>query len=193
MNVTLPTEVTDSLKAFKAVAKWTEIVYVIAMLALGLELILGFFSYCSRAVSCVTYLLSGIATAAVMATAAMVTAMSVVVIGVIKSTAKYYGVTGSLNSRFLAVAWLAVAFAMASSLFWLFSACCCKREHHSRSPRHGNRDVEKPFLPSNSGSYAPIGDHQNNHGAYNSSYGNNHHNNNARSNLAYEPYSHANV
>jgi hypothetical protein len=195
-NVTLPTEITSSLKAFKAVTKWTEVVYVIAMIALGIELFIGFFTYCSRLISCLNYLISGVATAAVIATASMATAMSVVVIGAVEGTAKWYGVTGSINTQFLATVWLAVAFAMGASLFWLFSCCCCKREHHTSKRRGGARDVEKPFLASGgAGAYAPIGDQHHHNTGYNSGYGqathntHNTHNNNGR----YEPYSHSNV
>ncbi|KAI0126535.1 SUR7 protein [Xylariales sp. AK1849] len=190
-NITLPSEISTPLDAFKVVTKWTEVVYVIAMVALGLELFVGMFSYCSRAISCVTYLVSGIATVAVIAAAAMVTAMSAVVIGAVEGSAKVYGVTGSINTSFLATAWLGAAFAIAASSFWLFSSCCCKRDHHTN--RRSRHDDEKPFMPT-TGSYAPLHDnHQ--HGVYNQQqYGApRHQGHNTRSDLAYEPYSHSNV
>ncbi|KAK9420371.1 putative SUR7/PalI family-domain-containing protein [Seiridium unicorne] len=188
-NITLPTELTSSLTAFKTVTKWTEVVYIIAMVALGIELFAGIFTYCSRAVSCVTYLISGIATVAVCATAAMITAMAVIVVGAIEGTAKFYGVSGSINTSFLATVWLGAAFAIAASLFWLFSACCCKRDHNTR--RSKNHDDEKPFLPGNS--YAPLHDnHRGSYGYNQQAYAAPRHNN-ARSDLAYEPYSHSNV
>ncbi|KAF3003392.1 hypothetical protein E8E14_008291 [Neopestalotiopsis sp. 37M] len=184
-NITLPDEISDALTAFKTVTKWTEVVYIITMIALGLELVLGFFTYCSRAVSCVTYLVSGIATTAVCATAGMITALAVIVVGAIEGTAKAYGVTGTINTNMLAAAWLGAAFAIAASMFWLFSACCCKRDPKQRHSKHGD---EKPFL--STGAYAPIHDHQNNNHGYNQQAwaprGNN-----ARSDLAYEPYSHS--
>lgn len=177
------------MTAFKTVTKWTEVVYIITMIALGLELVLGFFTYCSRAISCVTYLVSGIATLAVCATAAMVTALAVIVVGAIESTAKYYGVSGSINKNFLAAVWLGAAFAIAASLFWLFSACCCKRDPKPRRSKNGE---EKAFMTS--GAYAPIHDHNNmnnNTHGYNQQAWAPRSANNARSDLAYEPYSHA--
>ncbi|KAI1844546.1 hypothetical protein JX265_001531 [Neoarthrinium moseri] len=187
-NVTLPDSITTSLKAFKTITKWTEVVYVIAMVALGVELFGGLFTYCSRAISCITYLISGVATVAVIAAAAMITAMASVVVGAVEASAKAYGVTASMNTSYLAAVWLGAAFAVGASLFWLFSACCCKREKHARR----SRDDEKPFIPN--GSYAPI--HDNRHSAQ--SYGYNQQayaapRSNARTDLAYEPYSHSRV
>lgn len=190
VNVTFPSTITNSLTAFKAVVKWTEVVFIIALIALGLELVLGAFTYCSRAISCVTYLLSGVASAAVIAAASLVTASSVIVIGAVESTAKFYGVTGSINTGFLACVWISAAFAMAASFFWIFTVCCCKREHHAK--HRSGRDDEKPFLAP-AGSYVPI--HDNNvHGYNQPQYGvPRHQANGPRSNLAYEPYSHNNV
>ncbi|KAH8197092.1 hypothetical protein TruAng_008731 [Truncatella angustata] len=185
-NITLPSEITGSISAFQKITKWTEVVYIIAMIALGIELVAGTFTYCSRAVSCITYLISGVATVAVCACAAMITAMAVIVVGAIEGTAKYYGVKGSINTNFLAAVWIGAAFTIAASLFWLFSACCCKRDHTRSSKNH---DDEKPFLPN--GSYAPLHDNRNSYGYNNQQAYTGH--NNARSDLAYEPYSHSRV
>ncbi|KAH8682417.1 SUR7/PalI family-domain-containing protein [Xylariales sp. PMI_506] len=190
LNITLPSTISDSLKAFKEVTKWTEIVYIIAMLSLGIELLVGLFSYCSRAVSCITYIISGIATIFVCGAAVLMTVMAAVVIGAVEGTAKWYGVTGSIDTKFLAVVWLGAAFSIASGLFWLFSCCCCKRDHHTS--RRG-RDDEKPFLPAGGSGYAPLGENRASYGYNNPAYGAPRHQGNARSDLAYEPYSHSNV
>ncbi|KAI1827805.1 SUR7 protein [Xylaria intraflava] len=184
-NVTLPKDIKDGLDLYKTVTKWTEIVFIIAIVALGLELVVGLFTACSRAVSCITWLISGFATAAIIATAVLLTVTGSTVLGVVYAAAHKYGVKTSLNTAFLAVLWLSVAFAIGAGLFWLFSICCCKPENrpHKRSS-HG--DGEK-LIPS--GAYAPLDEHA--HPGYNPYNFGAPQRGGARSDLAYEPYSHA--
>lgn len=187
-EVKLPKEVTESLKAFKEVTKWTEVVYVIAMIALGVELVFGFFTACSRAVSCCTWVFSTIATIAVGGFAAMVTAMSVIVVGAIEASAKWYGVKGSVNTSFLAVVWLGFAFALAAGAFWILTICCCKPESRRSHKRNDSGSTEK-FIPS--GQYAPLHDDRAPayNQTYNQSYGPPRHQSTApRHDMAYEPY-----
>ncbi|KAL7620366.1 hypothetical protein AAE478_009361 [Parahypoxylon ruwenzoriense] len=185
LNITIPQEVEDSLTTFKTLIRWTEIVYVIAMVALGLELVVGLFTACSRAMSCLTWLISGVATLAVIAAASMMTALAVIVVGVVLGVTSQYGGDANVNTSFLADVWLAVAFALGASLFWLFSICCCKPEHRPHNKHSRNVSESEKFLPT--GSYAPLGENNRNSGY---SYGAPQRGG-ARSDLAYEPYSHA--
>ncbi|KAK6860089.1 SUR7/PalI family-domain-containing protein [Apiospora arundinis] len=185
-QVELPKELVSSLNAFKTVTKWTQVVYVIAMIALGVELFFALFTSCSRAVSCLTWVIAGIASVAVCAFASLMTAMSVVVVGAVEATAKWYGVKGNVNTNFLAVTWLGAAFALAAGMFWVFTICCCKPESRSRSHRRSGSDQEK-FIPN--GSYAPLHDNRASYGQQqqygmppHQSGGIRHHD------MAYEPY-----
>ena len=109
------------------------------------------------------------------------------VVGLVEGTAKVYGGKANLNSSFLAAAWISVAFSIAAGVFWLATVCCCKPEER-RSKRQS--DAEK--LVSNNSSYAPI---QGANGGYynnaNTSYGAPQYHQGGRSDMAYEPYSHA--
>ncbi|KAL2020716.1 hypothetical protein VTK56DRAFT_8016 [Thermocarpiscus australiensis] len=142
-NVTLPKEITDAIDAFSTVSKWTQIVFIIAYVVLGVELLLGIFANCSRVFSCLTWLVAGLAAAAVCSAAGLATATSVVVVGAIDASAKVYGVDASLQTKFLAVVWLGAAFALASAFFWLFTICCCAPDHSSRHRGVRHRDAEK--------------------------------------------------
>ncbi|KAI0857470.1 SUR7 protein [Xylaria cubensis] len=187
LNVTLPKELDDGLDAYKTITKWTEVVFIIAIVALGLELLVGLFTACSRAISCVTWIISGFATAAIIATAILLTVTGSTVIGVVLGVSKVYGVKASLNTSFLATIWISVAFAIGAGLFWLFSICCCKPENR---PHGGKRHLDsEKHMPT--GSYAPLGEnHPGGYGGYN--YGAPQRGG-ARSDLAYEPYSHSRV
>jgi len=199
-KLTLPKEITDAIKTFTTVSKWTEVVFIIAAIALGVELFFGIFANCSRGFSCVTFLVSGVAAVAVCGFAAMATATSAVVVGAVEASAKFYGVKADFNTKYLAAVWIAAAFAIAAAFFWMFTVCCCKPDHHSRSSgrkRHLDEAGEK-LVPV--GAYQPITD---DHGYPGGGYNNGHSNHPQygyapqpraqRNNLAYEPYSHSNV
>ncbi|TLD28475.1 hypothetical protein PspLS_04193 [Pyricularia sp. CBS 133598] len=187
-NITIPKEVTDGLNTFAEVVRWTEIVFIIATIALGLALILGVVANFSRAVSCLTWIVQGVATAAVIAFASLATATSVVIVGLVEGTAKIYGARANFNSGYLAAIWISVAFSIAAGVFWLATVCCCKPDDRRRSKR--NSDAEK-LVGSNNSSYAPV---QGSNGYYNNSntsYGAPRYPQGGRSDMAYEPYSHA--
>ncbi|KAF4470388.1 integral membrane [Fusarium albosuccineum] len=198
VQIDLPEEITSALKAFKTVSKWTQVVFVAAFVALAVEIILGIFANCSRIFSCLTWIVAGVATALVLASAILSTVTAAIVVGAVEGTAKIYGVRGKINTTFLAVVWIAAAFAIAASLFWLFTVCCCKPEHRSRSRSSKNRNSDgEKLLGGASGGYAPLGnDHEMTTGYYNnnqsqSQYGAPRYPSGAaRSDLAYEPYSH---
>jgi hypothetical protein len=197
-NVTLPKELRTSLKTFVTVNKWTEVVYLIALLTCVLELVVGIFGFCSRAASCVTYIVSGLSTISIIIASVMSTVLGAITVGSIDSTAKAYGVKASLNTSFLAITWLAAAFSIGGGLFWMFTICCCAADHHSKSPKNrrsrGGEDAEK-LIPS--GAYQRVDDTH-----YNGQQTGVYHNQGAfavptpnvkptHNNGAYEPYSHA--
>ncbi|CCE29790.1 uncharacterized protein CPUR_03637 [Claviceps purpurea 20.1] len=200
LKIELPHEMEAALRTFRTVTKWTEVAFIIALVALALQLVVGIFAMCSRAVSCLTWLLSGVTGILVGVAAGMATAMATVVIGAVESSAKYYGVEGHVGGRFLATVWIAALFAIVSGLFWIFTVCCCKPER--RQKRCKNADGEK-LLPT--GAYKPISGHrvemtggQSGHPAYYDpnqahagySSGPRHAAGHGRANMAYEPYSH---
>lgn len=199
VRVKLPKEISESLKAFKTITKYTEIAFIVAIVALGLELIIGIFSNFSRAISCLTWLEASITTVLVFTASGLATGMAAVVVGAIEASDKFYGAHGKINTSFLATIWIGAAFALGANLFWLFTICCCKPEHRSRDRSHRDsyHDGEK-LLPTRG--YAPLGnDHEmtgyNNHhtspNPYNSSStAQRYPNGSGRTDLAYEPYSH---
>ncbi|KAL1903590.1 hypothetical protein Sste5346_000219 [Sporothrix stenoceras] len=195
-NLTIPKDVTNAIKVFSTLAKWTEVVFIIAFGSLALEIIFGLFTSCSRGVACVTFLISSITIIATVGAAGLATAMSVVVVAAIKTEADKYGVSGSVNGGFLAAVWISAAAAVAASFFWMFTVCCCSPE--SRRDRSGPRHLDDKSVPSGS-SYQPLNDPNHNGGIYNNAnayapqYGAPRYPQGGRSDLAYEPYSHSRV
>lgn len=190
----LPDEIEGALKAFVKLSKWTQVATIVALIALGAELIIGIFSNFSRVISCITWLIAGIATVLTGVAATLATVQAAVVVGAVEATAKWYGAKGAINGQYLATIWISFAFALGAGLFWLFTICCCKPEHGSRKSKHGNSSSEKLFGPTGTG-YAPLGNSHEMTPTYNhqqpSSYGAPRYPDaSARTDMAYEPYSH---
>jgi hypothetical protein len=202
LNITLPKELHDALDVFKPVTKWTQIGFVISIVALAIEFVIGIFANCTRVISCLLWLWAGITTVIVIATAALATVTASVVVGAIESVGHKYNADASVNTSFLATIWIGAAFSIAAGLFWIFTICCCKPESRDdRKARKSYNDGEKLLPGSNRGGYGRLGDDNEMHGgmgrspqpspgfspAYN--YGGGpQYPQNARSDLAYEPY-----
>ncbi|KAK1841798.1 integral membrane protein [Colletotrichum chrysophilum] len=189
-KVELPDEITSALSAFKTVSKWTQVAYIISFIALGLEIVFGIFANCTRAMSCITFLIASLASVAVCASAALSTATAVVVVGVVEASAKWYGVSSSFNNSFLALIWISAALALGAGFFWMFTICCCA-PNHTRKERKRQSDGEKLLPTGNTNAYQPI--HEEN-GYYKqqqaTQYGAPRYASGARGDMAYEPYSH---
>lgn len=194
-RIELPDEVTDALNTYKTVAKWTQVAYIISFVSLALSVICGIFANCTRVMSCVTFLVATVAEIAVVASAALSTVTSTVVIGTVESTAKLYGVRGNFNTTFLALVWISAACAIGAAFFWLFTICCCAPNHSSRDRKARNRDStdNEKLLSGGSSAYQPLGTPQH-QGFYNAQAGNQYgaprYPAEGRADMAYEPYSH---
>lgn len=152
-SIKIPDEIDTALSIFKTVTRYTEIAFIVALAVLGLELFLGIFASCTRVISCLVWLIGIAAIILCVVAAGLATAMGAVVVGAVEATAKQYGVRGSINTQFLIAIWLGAAFAIAASLFWLFTICCCKPEHGRNKNKHSD-DNEK-LMPT--GGYYPVG------------------------------------
>lgn len=189
-NATLPTELRGALNTFQKVHKWTSVVYIISILTAAVTLFFGIFAVFSRGASCVTYIVSGLASTSIFVASLMATIESSIVVAAIKSVEKSYNVKAHLNTSWLSTTWLAVAFSMGAGLFWLFSVCCCAASHGSKKSRKSG-DHEK-LIPT--GQYHRVDEptHYNNGSAGAFAHGGIP-KPTAQKNGAYEPYSHANI
>lgn len=190
-TIEIPSEVSHAINTFVTVSRWTQIVFIAAFAALAAQLLVGLFATCTRIASCLTFLIAGISTVVVIAAASLSTATSVIIVGVVKSTAKIYGADAGFNGTYLGLVWASAAFAIAAGFFWLFTICCCAPDHTKRRSKRGG-DNEKAL---GTGAYQPLQDPHD----YRNSYHNQQQqgyaqptypNTAQRSDMAYEPYSH---
>jgi hypothetical protein len=135
----LPSGLEKALNIYKGVSKWMFIAYIVAFAATIAELVVGVFAICSRWGSCVTSLISGIAFLFTTAASVTSTALFATLTGTFNDALKSYGITGQMGKNIYVTTWLAVAFSLGASLFWVLSSCCCSGRspynHRDRSPR----------------------------------------------------------
>lgn len=118
-------QLTDGLKAYRAVAKWMFISYLIALIATIVEVLVGFFALFSRWGSLATTIVSSISSFFILSFALTATILYAVLTGTFNTALKKYNIHASVGHNILVILWLAVAFSWGSGLFWLFSSCCC--------------------------------------------------------------------
>jgi hypothetical protein len=197
--IELPKEIQSALKAFRTATKWTQVVYIAAFIALAAEIVLGIFANCSRIMSCLTWVVAGLASTLVIAAVVLSGVLAGTVVGAVEASARFYGVQGHINGRFFACVAISAAFAVGAGLFWMFTICCCKPESRSDKKKNRRSDGEKLLSGAGNkhGSYAPLSDdHEMQTGYYNHNQGQSQYGaprypaGTARSDLAYEPYSH---
>jgi hypothetical protein len=184
VKIKLPREIKTAITAFGGMSRATEIAFITALLELAIEVALGIFAVCSRELTCWTWMISGLASAFVLASAILTTIMASISIGAVESTAKLYGVRGEINVVFLAIIWIGAIFAIAANLLWILPTLCCKPKRRTSEDK-GLLDRGSHF-----GAYTPIDDEHEmqptsyNHGEAPSLSAD------TRADLAYEPYTH---
>ncbi|PGH02358.1 hypothetical protein GX51_04666 [Blastomyces parvus] len=135
----LPDSLEKGLRAYEKVAGWMFIAFVVAFVATCVELLVGISAIFSRWGSLIVTIVSAVSSVFLFAAAITATAMYAALTAAINTSLKPYNVRATLGKNMFATLWLAVAFSLASGLFWLFSVCCCSgRSPYSHSGSNGS-------------------------------------------------------
>ncbi|MCJ1224818.1 hypothetical protein MMC12_001463 [Toensbergia leucococca] len=144
-------ELKDGLDAYHTASKWMFIAYVVTVISLVLEILIGITALFSRWGSLATSIISGISNLFIMAFALTSTILYATLMGSFNSALEKYNIHGSLGHSMYVVVWLAVAFSWAAGLFWLLSSCCCSgrsdrmKGYGDGSGRKGMRAQKTPY------------------------------------------------
>ncbi|KAI4765982.1 hypothetical protein E4T52_11684 [Aureobasidium sp. EXF-3400] len=124
-----------SIDLYKKLSKWMFAAYFAGLWALVLTLVFGIFAVCSRFGSFLTWICAIISTILIFGGSITATVMFSILVSTLHEKLKDYNVKVSLSTHMLGVTWLATAFILLATLFWLFSCCCCsgKSNPHHRS------------------------------------------------------------
>ncbi|KGO75206.1 Actin cortical patch SUR7/pH-response regulator PalI [Penicillium italicum] len=145
-----------TMKVYKAVSKWMFIAYIVAFIATCVQVLLGIFAIFSRWGSCVTTLVSIVSFLFTLGASLTSTIMFSIAKGSLGTALKVYDVHVGLGKNIYIATWLAVAFSLGATVFWMLSTCCCSGRspysHNDRRNTRGSTTAEKaPYT------YEPIG------------------------------------
>ncbi|KAL1297847.1 hypothetical protein AAFC00_006374 [Neodothiora populina] len=161
----------DALKTYKKVSAWLWSAYFASLWLLLGTVVFGCLAVFTRFFSFLTFITSILATVLVFGGSITASIMFPLLVKALKETFKDYNVDFTTNTHMLAVTWLATAFTLVATFFWLFSICCCSgksdniKANNQAAPSRafpgfgrGNRggaDNEK-FASGGRSGYAPV-------------------------------------
>ena len=179
-------ELKNGLKAYKQVAKWMYVAYVVAVIATAAEVIVGISALFSRLGSLATTIVSTISSIFVLGFSLTATILYATLTGAFNTALKDYHIHGKMGKTMYIWAWLAVAFSWGAGLFWLFSSCCCSgRSDRIKGYNDKRGGTSYQRMPSPMPPFQPEYHGQQQHGVALNNMGN--------KNTAYEPFRHEHV
>ncbi|KFA81326.1 hypothetical protein S40288_08307 [Stachybotrys chartarum IBT 40288] len=116
-------QVLGPVRAFRELSRWTSIAFIMALIAMGFELIIGILSIFSRIISCVAWLASLLAVLMAGVACILATVQVAVVTGAVETIGSHYGMEISINASFLATIWAGFAFIFASRILFCLTIC----------------------------------------------------------------------
>ncbi|KAK4940433.1 hypothetical protein LTR10_019416 [Elasticomyces elasticus] len=133
----LPKSFRDGLSAYHAASKAIFYLYVFALSAAAVTLVVGISAIFSRWGSFFTTFCAAAMALMMIGASVTVTAVYIILKGALNDALKKdYGIVSTIGTKVLSVTWIGTAFAVGAGFFWLLSVCCCS----GRSPYHKNRD-----------------------------------------------------
>ncbi|KAL3468727.1 actin cortical patch SUR7/pH-response regulator pali [Aspergillus californicus] len=116
-------DVLSILKGYRRVSHWVVTAYMMAFIAAFIAVVTGLVGFpLAKRVAIIS---SAVSSLLVIGASVTVTIMYQLLTRGLNSTLEPAGISASLGPRMLATSWLAVAFSVGSSLFWIVERCCC--------------------------------------------------------------------
>ncbi|ETI29169.1 hypothetical protein G647_01622 [Cladophialophora carrionii CBS 160.54] len=151
----LPKTFTDGLDAYHAASKAIFYLYVGALSAAAITLVVGISAAFSRWGSFFTTFCASAMSILIIAASATASAVYIVLKTALNESLKDdYGISSTLGSRVLELTWIGTAFAVGAGFFWTLSVCCCS----GRSPYNpGNKEARRTRAEKTPYTYERVG------------------------------------
>ncbi|KAK6364671.1 hypothetical protein LTS17_011968 [Exophiala oligosperma] len=137
----LPKSFRHGLDVYHDASKAIFYLYVIALSATSVTLLVGISAIFSRWGSFFTTFCAAAMAVLILGASVTVTAVYAIVKGALNETLKKdYGIKSTVGTRVLSVTWIGTAFALGAGFFWLLSVCCCSgRSPYNPASREARR------------------------------------------------------
>ncbi|TLD06805.1 hypothetical protein E2P81_ATG10547 [Venturia nashicola] len=136
---------TEAIKVYKRVAKWNSIAYQVAFWTTLGTILVSILAIFSRWGSLLTWILAIVSSLFTFAASLTTTVLFSTLSGALKGLLNPYKIKVDVGTRALAITWIATAFSIVATLFWLFSVCCCSGKSsnpHNKSNKGGLWNAE---------------------------------------------------
>ena len=145
----------DGLSAYHSASKAIFYLYVGALSAAAITLLVGISAAFSRWGSFFTTFCASAMAFLILGASITATAVYIVLKGVLNETLKKdYGIKSDVGTKVLSVTWLGTAFAVGAGFFWLLSVCCCS----GRSPYNpGSKEARRTRAEKTPYTYERVG------------------------------------
>ncbi|KAH0610237.1 uncharacterized protein H6S33_011764 [Morchella sextelata] len=160
-----PDSVQKVNKAVGAASKVMAAMYVLGLVTGVVTFAVGWFGLLSRWGSCVTTILADVSFFFLLVGSIISTALYYTMRTVYDKAFSQFNLVAATGNNMFTLTWLAVAFALAASVFWMFSTCCCSgkrdrvmRTDHGKTKGSGGHKYERVAAPyvGGSGSALPM-------------------------------------
>lgn len=138
-SVVIPASIQADFNKVETASHWMFAMYIVAVILIFLEVLVGFTTLCSRVGSAITAIVSFLAFLFIAAATVVAQVMFVIYRNAINNTITEFNVQASLGSAMFAFSWIATAAAAAAFIGFFFGICCGTGE----SRRWSRRGVEK--------------------------------------------------
>ncbi|KAI5805035.1 SUR7/PalI family-domain-containing protein [Geopyxis carbonaria] len=115
----------NAQKAVTTLTKFMTACYVLGFIATCVTFVVGWFGLLSRWGSCVTTIFADVAFLFLLVASSCATAISYSLKGAFNKAYDEWGLKIIVGQKFMSVTWFCVAAALAASIFWTMSMCCC--------------------------------------------------------------------
>ena len=126
----------------KTASKWMSSLYILGIVAVSLEILIGIGALFSRLGSLFTTISALVSTAFLFAFALLTTLTYSSLVAAFNLSLNQYSIKFKLGPTMFVYIWLSVACSLVAALFWAFSSCCCSgrsREPRGHKPAMGER------------------------------------------------------
>lgn len=124
-EITFPDSVKKVQKGINIIQKIMAACYVLGAVSTGACFIVGWFGLLSRWGSCITTIIADAAFLFILAGSICSTALSYSLKSAFNKAFDSFGVSCTIGSQWQSATWAATVFALAASVFWMMSTCCC--------------------------------------------------------------------
>jgi len=123
-SVTIPQDVQNNINRLHTASRWMFVLYIIGLLLSGITVLTGLTTFCSRAGSIMTTIISFIAFIFIAVASIEAQVVFIIYKNAVNENIKTFNVTASLGTTIFVFTWISSAAMLAAFFGFMFGICC---------------------------------------------------------------------